>query len=207
MSPPNEDRRSLRVLVTVVILLTASSSTLSDDTRTPMVPTALLLSKMCVASSNHRASSTMTSCSRGGWLSSRPRMAPTKSRQTTPVASGRFEYYYDIYNAVPILDIVNLSLSSLLWRPTQLYLRGKGEGVSQKWGTVIPVYSRHTLSKRAQNIIPVYSWHTLSKRAQNTKKLRRLALYAFILERSFREHPLKSETPVAKKLNFPCTHE
>ena len=59
-----------------------------------------------------------------------------------------------------------LSLNSLLWRPTQLYLRG---GVSQKWGTVIPVYSWHTFSKRAHNIIPVYNWHTLSKRAQHTK--------------------------------------
>ena len=28
---------------------------------------------------------------------------------------------------------------------------GEGEGVSQKWGTVIPIYSWHTLSKRAQN--------------------------------------------------------
>ena len=44
-----------------------------------------------------------------------------------------------------------------------------GGGVCQKWGTVIPVYSWHTLSKRAQNIISVYSWHTLSKRAQYTK--------------------------------------
>ena len=72
-----------------------------------------------------------------------------------------------------------LSLSSFLWSPTQLYLRGGGG--AKKWGTVIPVYSWHTLSKRTQNIIPVYSWHTVSKRAQNTQKLRRLALCAFIM--------------------------
>ena len=59
-----------------------------------------------------------------------------------------------------------LSLSSLLWRPAQLYLNGRGG--AKNWGTVIPVvYSWHTLSKRAQNIIPVYSWHRLSKCAQN----------------------------------------
>ena len=45
----------------------------------------------------------------------------------------------------------------------------EGRGWAKKWGTVIPVYSWHTLSKRAHNIIPVYSWHTLSKRAQNTE--------------------------------------
>ena len=42
-----------------------------------------------------------------------------------------------------------------------------GGGGAIKRGTIIKVYSWHTLSKRAQNIIPVYSWHTLSKRAQN----------------------------------------
>ena len=60
------------------------------------------------------------------------------------------------------------------------FIWGEGERGAKKWGTVIPVYSWHTLSKHAQNIIPVYSWHTLSKRVQNTKKLRRLALSAFI---------------------------
>ena len=35
---------------------------------------------------------------------------------------------------------------------------GDGKGWAKKWGTVIPVYSWHTLSKwAAQNIIPVYS--------------------------------------------------
>ena len=46
---------------------------------------------------------------------------------------------------------IKISLSSLLWRPTQLYLKGRGRRVNKKWGTVIPVYSWHTLLKRAQN--------------------------------------------------------
>ena len=55
----------------------------------------------------------------------------------------------------------------------------EGEGWAKRWGTVIPVYSWHTLSKRTQNIIPVYSWHTLSKRAQytNTAKASTLCVY------------------------------
>ena len=59
-------------------------------------------------------------------------------------------------------------------------------GRSQKWGTTIPVYNRHTHSK----LIPVNSWHTLSKHAtaayisaaflSAATKLLRLALCAFI---------------------------
>ena len=40
---------------------------------------------------------------------------------------------------------IYLSLRSLLWRPTQLYMKGRG-GVSRNWGTVISVYSWHTHS-------------------------------------------------------------
>ena len=36
-----------------------------------------------------------------------------------------------------IVKIIILSLSSLLWRPTQLYLRGRGEGGAKKWGTIL----------------------------------------------------------------------
>ena len=50
-----------------------------------------------------------------------------------------------------------LSLSSLLWRPPSFIWgegRGRGRGRrgwAKKWGTFIPVYSWHTLSKRARN--------------------------------------------------------
>ena len=73
----------------------------------------------------------------------------------------------------------NLSLSSLLWRPTRRPALFEGEG-SQKWGTVIPVYSWHKLSKRAQNLLPVYSWHTLWKRAQNTKTAKASTLCVYL---------------------------
>ena len=56
---------------------------------------------------------------------------------------------------------------------------GSGRG-AKKWGTVILVYSWHTLPKRAQNIIPVYSWHKLlKKRTKHTKtvKARTLCVY------------------------------
>ena len=53
------------------------------------------------------------------------------------------------------------------------YLKGRGEGWAKKWGTVIPVYSWHTLSKRAQNIIPFYI-DIHFQNALKTQKLRRL---------------------------------
>ena len=50
-----------------------------------------------------------------------------------------------------IVEYRRLSLSSLLWRPTQRYSRGRGGGrCAKKWGTIIPVYNWHTHSKRSK---------------------------------------------------------
>ena len=67
-----------------------------------------------------------------------------------------------------------LSLSSLLWRPTQLYLKGRGGGWAKYWGTVIPVYSWHTTFKtrtKRKHYTSLQLTYTfwLSKRAQHTK--------------------------------------
>ena len=79
----------------------------------------------------------------------------------------------------------SVSLSSLLWRPTQLYLRGEEEEPKNEGLLFQSTIDIHILS------IPVHSWHTLSKRAtaafisaallSAATKLRRLALCAFIL--------------------------
>ena len=74
-----------------------------------------------------------------------------------------------------------LSLSGLLWKPNQLHLRGGGW--AKKWGTVIPVYSWHTLSESAQHIIPVYSVCIHFQNAHKTQKIanaRTLCVYIFI---------------------------
>ena len=63
-------------------------------------------------------------------------------------------YVYSAMQGKSLLANI-LSLSSLLWWPTQFYLRGGG--------------MRDELAKKQGTVIPVYSWHTLSKRTQNTK--------------------------------------
>ena len=70
------------------------------------------------------------------------------------------------------LILINIIPEQFTVKPhPALFGVGEGRWVShKKWGTIIPVYSWHTLSKRAQNIIPVYSWHIFfSKRTQHTK--------------------------------------
>ena len=55
--------------------------------------------------------------------------------------------------------------SSLLWRPTQLYLKGRGE---RKIETLL-FQSTVDIHIQTRTIILVYSRHTLSKQTQNTK--------------------------------------
>ena len=87
----------------------------------------------------------------------------------------------------------HLSLNSLLWRPTQLYLRGEEEkGRRGEPKTVIPVYSWHTLSKRAQNI-QIYTVDIHFQNAHKTQKLRRLALCAFVYRFFLIRHKVNME--------------
>ena len=166
MSPPSEDRRSLRVLVTVVILLTASSSTLSDDTRTPGANGAAVVEDVC--------RQIESSCIFNDDKLFTRRLAFVETTDGTDDIPS--DYSGGIWK-VRVLFRFCSHIGYCKFIPEQFTVKahpasfeGKGRGAPKMrhcYSSFIPVNSWHTLSKRAQNIIPVYSWHALSKRAQN----------------------------------------
>ena len=81
---------------------------------------------------------------------------------------------------IQFFNVINkLSLSSLLWRPTQLYLRGRGEGEPKNevllFKSTVDIHFQNVHEALFQYTVDIYF-----QKAHKTQKLRKLAPGAFI---------------------------
>ena len=96
--------------------------------------------------------------------------------------------------------IETLSLGSLLWKQTQLYLRGRGG--AKQWGTIIPVYNRHTHSKHIfQFTVDIHFQNALLLLYTKTAKARILCVHIICDEMKWNNSIMK-----LKKIEFKLSH-